>query len=79
MIRTSGIRNEFEIHNERFLYLVLGNTWVEQLYTGTLYAEGPVYFADGDYLLWSLFEGGAFFSRLLPKRLNYFLFKVSDE
>jgi gluconolactonase len=45
MIRTSGIRNEFEIHNERFLYLVLGNAWVEQLYTGTLWAEGPVYFA----------------------------------
>src|SRR5262249_16768306 len=53
MIRRSGIRNEFEIHNERFLYLVLGNTWVERLHTGTLWGEGPVYFTDGDYLLWS--------------------------
>ena len=53
MIRKSGIRNEFEVHNERFLYLSLGNTWVERLHTGTLWAEGPVYFADGDYLLWS--------------------------
>ena len=53
MIRTSGIRNEFEVHDDRFLYLTLGNAWVEKLYTGTLWAEGPVYFADGDYLVWS--------------------------
>jgi hypothetical protein len=53
MIRKSGIRNEFEIHDLRFLYLTLPNTWVERLYTGSLWAEGPVYFADGDYLLWS--------------------------
>jgi gluconolactonase len=53
MIRKSGIKNEFEIHDKRFLYLILGNTWVERLYTGSLWAEGPVYFADGDYLLWS--------------------------
>jgi gluconolactonase len=53
MIRKSGIRNEFEIHDRRFLYLILGNTWVERLFTGSLWAEGPVYFADGDYLLWS--------------------------
>ena len=53
MIRMSGIKNEFEIHDKRFLHLILGNAWVERLYTGTLWAEGPVYFADGDYLLWS--------------------------
>ncbi|MBV8174482.1 MAG: SMP-30/gluconolactonase/LRE family protein, partial [Verrucomicrobia bacterium] len=53
MIRTSGIRNEIEVYDERFLYLTLGNAWVEKLYTGTLWAEGPVYFADGDYLIWS--------------------------
>src|SRR6516162_1835843 len=53
MIRTSGIRNEFEVYDDRFLYLTLGNAWVEKLYTGTLWAEGPVYFADGDYLVWS--------------------------
>ena len=53
MTRTSGIRNEFEIYDERFLYLTLGNAWLERLHTGTLWAEGPVYFADGDYLIWS--------------------------
>ena len=53
MIQTSGIQNEIEVYDERFLYLTLGNSWVEKLYTGTLWAEGPVYFADGDYLVWS--------------------------
>ena len=53
MIQTSGIRNEIEVYDERFLYLTLGNSWVEKLYTGTLWAEGPVYFADGNYLVWS--------------------------
>ena len=53
MTRTSGIRNEFEIYDERFLYLTLGNAWVEKLHTGSLWAEGPVYFADGDFLVWS--------------------------
>jgi gluconolactonase len=53
MTQTSGIKNEFEVYDDRFLYLILGNAWVEKLYTGTLWAEGPVYFADGDYLVWS--------------------------
>ncbi|MBV9671472.1 MAG: SMP-30/gluconolactonase/LRE family protein, partial [Verrucomicrobia bacterium] len=53
MIRTSGIRNEIEIHDPKFFYLTSGNTWVETLHTGMYWAEGPVYFADGDYLLWS--------------------------
>src|ERR1700730_4284429 len=53
MTRTSGIRDEFEIYDERFLYLTLGNSWVAKLHTGSLWAEGPVYFADGDYLVWS--------------------------
>jgi gluconolactonase len=53
MIQTSGVRNEIEVYDERFRYLTLGNSWVEKLYTGTLWAEGPVYFADGNYLVWS--------------------------
>ena len=53
MIMTSGSRNDFEIYDERFLYLTLPNAWVERLYQGCLWAEGPVYFADGDFLLWS--------------------------
>ena len=53
MILTTGLRNDFEVYDERFLYLILGNAWVERLYHGCLWAEGPVYFADGDYLIWS--------------------------
>src|SRR3984885_8684526 len=53
MTRTSGIRDEIEVYDERFLYLTLGNAWVEKLHAGALWAEGPVYFADGDYLVWS--------------------------
>jgi gluconolactonase len=53
MKRTLGIRNEFELYDESFYFLILGNGWVERLYSGTLWAEGPVYFADGDYLVWS--------------------------
>ena len=53
MKRTLGIRNEFELYDESFTFLILGNAWVDRLYCGTVWAEGPVYFADGDYLLWS--------------------------
>jgi gluconolactonase len=53
MIASAGMADEFEIWDERFRYFILGNAWVEKLYTGTLWAEGPVYFADGNYLLWS--------------------------
>jgi len=44
---------ETEIHDERFRSMTLGNAWLEKLHGGMLWAEGPVYFADGDYLLWS--------------------------
>src|SRR6201987_305979 len=53
MLLTTGLRNEFEVYDERFLYLTLPNCWVERLYDACLWAEGPAYFADGDYLLWS--------------------------
>ena len=43
----------FEIHDERFREYLLGNVWVETLFTGSLWAEGPVWFADGGYLVWS--------------------------
>lgn len=45
--------SSYEFIDERFRYCVLPNAWVDTLYTGTRWAEGPVYFADGDYLLWS--------------------------
>ena len=53
MVEKAGMAGEFEILDERFRHFILGNAWVEKLYTGTLWAEGPVYFADGNYLLWS--------------------------
>ncbi len=37
----------------RFGSLVAGSAAVERLYTGTRWAEGPVWFGDGRYLLWS--------------------------
>ena len=44
---------DFEIIDERFRFMTLGNAWVEKLHGGMRWAEGPVYFADGDYLVWS--------------------------
>jgi len=44
---------DFEIVDERFRYMILGNAWVEKLHGGMRWAEGPVWFADGQYLLWS--------------------------
>jgi gluconolactonase len=44
---------EFEVIDARFRMLVQPNAWVQKLHGGMLWAEGPVYFADGNYLLWS--------------------------
>lgn len=40
-----------EIHDGRFRSSVLGNCALERLFGGMRWAEGPVWFADGDYLL----------------------------
>ncbi len=45
--------HDFEIFDPRFHYMIQGNAWVERLHTGMLWAEGPVYFAEGDFVLWS--------------------------
>jgi gluconolactonase len=42
-----------EVLDPRFRYLTNGNAWLEKLHGGMLWAEGPVYFADGDFVLWS--------------------------
>lgn len=42
-----------EVLDERFLALRLLSGTVEQLHTGTYWAEGPVWFGDGRFLLWS--------------------------
>jgi gluconolactonase len=53
MAQPYGIRGEFRLHDARFRDLVPGNGFLEKLYTGALWAEGPVYFPAGDYLLFS--------------------------
>jgi gluconolactonase len=42
-----------EVLDQRFAKYVVGNAAVERLYTGCRWAEGPVWFGDGRYLLWS--------------------------
>lgn len=37
----------------RFKKYILGNAALERLYTGARWTEGPVWFGDGGYLLWS--------------------------
>ena len=43
----------FLVIDPRFAAYVMGNVHVEKLYTGCRWAEGPVYFGDGRFLLWS--------------------------
>jgi gluconolactonase len=42
-----------EVIDPRFAKYKVGNAAVERLYTGTRWAEGPVWFSDGRYLLFS--------------------------
>ena len=44
---------DIEILDKRFRNYLLPNGWLKKLYTGTSWAEGPCYFADGDFLIWS--------------------------
>src|SRR5215813_12637290 len=41
-----------EVLDKRFRYKQ-GNAGIERIATGFRWAEGPVYFRDGGYLLWS--------------------------
>ena len=43
----------FEVVDPRFRMMVMGNCWLEKLAGGCLWVEGPVWFAEGEYLLWS--------------------------
>jgi gluconolactonase len=43
----------FEVYDERFRALLRPDSKLEKLCTGTVWAEGPVYFAEDDCLLWS--------------------------
>lgn len=42
-----------EIIDARFRDLIIGSAQLERLYSGCRWAEGPVWFRDGDYLVWS--------------------------
>ena len=42
-----------EVLDPRFQKHVVGNAAIERLHTGMRWAEGPVWFGDGRYLLWS--------------------------
>jgi gluconolactonase len=43
----------FEVLDERFARLAMGNVHLEKLYTGCRWAEGPAWFPAGRYLIWS--------------------------
>lgn len=43
----------FEIHDDRFRNLVIGSAGLDELYDGCRWAEGPVWFADLNCLLFS--------------------------
>ena len=45
--------NEFEIYDDRFAAMIPEGAKLIRHFTGMEWAEGPVYFAEGDYLLWS--------------------------
>jgi gluconolactonase len=43
----------YEVLDPRFGRLFNGNAQVDKLWTGCRWAEGPAYFAAGQYLVWS--------------------------
>lgn len=48
-----SMHDAYEIVRPSFRDLLCGNCTLEKLYTGTRWAEGPCYFADGGFLIWS--------------------------
>jgi len=49
----SEIPAEYQVHDQRFLALIVPGASLRRLYTGCLWAEGPVYVAAERSLLWS--------------------------
>ena len=47
------MNSQFVADNEKFMDLVSSDAPLEKLHGGMRWAEGPVYFPLGDYLLWS--------------------------
>jgi gluconolactonase len=48
-----GFGSDLDFVDKRFYDLVIPNAWLEKLYDGCRWAEGPVWFGDGNYLVWS--------------------------
>jgi gluconolactonase len=44
---------DYEVHDRRFRTLTQPNAFLEKLDGGSMWAEGPVYFPAGDFLVWS--------------------------
>ena len=42
-----------EFHDERFVWMVVGTAHKDLLYGDNRWSEGPVWFSDGNYLVWS--------------------------
>jgi gluconolactonase len=49
----AGFGSDLDVVDKRFYDLVIPNAWLERLYEGCRWAEGPVWFGDGQYLVWS--------------------------
>lgn len=44
---------DYELHDERFKKLIIGHAKLERLWTGSRWAEGPVYVPAARHVLWS--------------------------
>jgi gluconolactonase len=44
---------KFEVYDNRFLMLLRSDSHLRHIAWGMRWSEGPVYFAEGDYLVWS--------------------------
>lgn len=48
-----GFGSDLDYVDKRFYDLTIPNAWLEKHYDGCRWAEGPVWFGDGNYLVWS--------------------------
>ena len=49
----AGFGSDIDFVDRRFYDLAIPNAWLEKLADGCRWAEGPVWFGDGRYLVWS--------------------------
>lgn len=48
-----GFGSDLDYVDKRFYDLTIPNAWLEKHHDGCRWAEGPVWFSDGNYLVWS--------------------------